>query len=307
MERRDLALVELGRALKSAGYRFTTVTPETHARVLRREPRSARTLCDVFGWNRAFARETLSPELLTLADRAGVLAPEGAQLRSTVRFSSLGDLLLAHSAFPTNDADSVFFGPDTYRFCAFVARHLDGRARLVDVGCGTGAGALVASARARRVVLSDINEAALRFARINAELAGVPVEVVKSDVLAGVVGHMDAVIANPPYLLDASKRVYRDGGGEVGEALALRIAREAIGRLPPGGVLLLYTGAPILDGVDVVHRQLEAVCRESGASLSYEELDPDVFGSELDEPAYSRVERIAAIGAVVTTKGRRGD
>jgi hypothetical protein len=33
--------------------------------------------------------------------------------------------------------------------------------------------------------------------------------------------------------------------------------------------------------------------------MTYEELDPDVFGGMLRRPAYDDVERIAAVGAVI--------
>src|SRR5690606_38669702 len=97
-------------------------------------------------------------------------------------------MLFAHSGFPTTDADAVFFGPDTYRFCALLERAAGRAKRVVDVGCGSGVGGLVLGAAAKRVVLADINERALRFARVNAALAGVDAEVVRSDVLADVTG-----------------------------------------------------------------------------------------------------------------------
>ena len=37
----------------------------------------------------------------------------------------------------------------------------------------------------------------------------------------------------------------------------------------------------------------------SGCSLRYDEIDPDIFGEELERPRYAEVERIAAIGAVI--------
>jgi hypothetical protein len=60
----------------------------------------------------------------------------------------------------------------------------------------------------------------------------------------------------------------------------------------------LYTGAPIVEGVDVLREGLLALAATAGASLAYEELDPDVFGDELDGAAYAHVDRIAVIGAV---------
>jgi release factor glutamine methyltransferase len=300
MNESDGALLELGHALRAQDYQFVTITPESHRRVLERDPRPARTLRDVFGWNRPFDAESVPARLLELARRAGVVERDGVLLRATVRFSNLGDKLLVHSAYPTSAADSVFFGPDTYRFCSFITRVLASCERLVDVGCGSGAGGLVAAAWAERVVCADVNPFALRLAAVNAALAGTSVELVESDVLASVRGRIDAVITNPPYLRDAAHRIYRDGGGTWGEGLSLRIARQALERLDPGGKLYLYTGAPIVDGVDVLRAQLVGLCDDAGASLRYDELDPDVFGSELDGAAYADVERIAAVGAVLT-------
>ncbi len=111
---------------------------------------------------------------------------------------------------------------------------------------------------------------------------------------------VDLEIANPPYLLDGSHRVYRDGGGSLGEGLAVRIVREGLPRLRTGGKIVLYTGAPIVDGADVVRASLAPVVSAMNARMSYRELDPDVFGEELELPHYAAVERIAVIGAVIT-------
>ena len=294
----DAALVELGRALQSRAYEFVTVTPDTHRRVLERDPRPARDLRDVFGWNRPFAAELLPEGMLRLAQHADVLRSDGELLRSCVRFSSLERRLYVHSSFPTSSADAVFLGPDTYRFAGLVARSLRSCECLVDIGCGTGAGGLGAAALARRLVLADISPRAVRFAAINAALAGIGAEVVESDVLAGVIGPVDAVIANPPYLRDRALRVYRDGGGRFGEALSLRILQQSVERLAPGGRIVLYTGSAIVDGRDGFRERAEEMCRAAGASVEYTELDPDVFGSELGEAPYAGVERLAAVGLV---------
>jgi release factor glutamine methyltransferase len=305
LDARASALVELGRALLGQGYHFVTVTPDTHRRVNRRAARAGRAtaqdLRDVFGWSRPFHPQLLSPALLELASAAGAVVADGSELRPTVRFSSLAGGLFIHSAYPTLEGDSVFFGPDTYRFCSFVGRQL-ARAprvgRLCEVGCGSGAVGLVMSRHASKVVLADISARALMLARVNAALAGIEVEVVPSDVLAGVDGTLDVVIANPPYMLDEARRTYRDGGGAYGEALAVRIVRQALTRLSRGGTLLLYTGAAIVGGDDTFLRAVRPLL--ANHAHHYEELDPDVFGEELERPPYAEVERIAAVGLTVS-------
>jgi methylase of polypeptide subunit release factors len=292
--------LSLGHALKRTGYQFVTVTPETHRRNDERATRvnvsKATTLRDVFGWNRAFDRELLPTSMFELLQAADVLEEVQAGFRSRVRFSTLGDHLFVHSAFPTLDADAVFFGPDTYRFCQLLARWAPNARRVVDVGCGTGAGGLTLSNRVEDIVLADVNPRALDYADVNASLAQRPTSIVQSDVLSGIDGDFDLVIANPPYMCDSAGRTYRDGGGTYGEALSVRIVREALDRLRGSGVLIVYTGAAIVDGVDQFYSAVRPHLELHAARVRYEEIDPDVFGDELELPGYADVERIAAVG-----------
>lgn len=307
----DQALLQLGRRLRADGYRFTCVTPATHARNNAREgSERARTLRDVFGWSRPFAPGLISADELQQLQAAQVLTGEGDLLRSTVRWSSLDDLLLVHSAFPTDASDAVFFGPDSYRFAQVIHDHLQRTPKpvqhAVDIGCGTGVGALLIARAAQHAQVSavDINPLALRYTAINAALAGVGnLSVEPSDLLDGISGTFDLIVANPPYMLDASERVYRHGGGALGAQLSLRIVEQACERLSPAGTLLLYTGGAVVEGRDAL---LEAIrLRLAGPQWSwvYREVDPDVFGEQLLEPGYERVERIAAVALTVTRNG----
>ncbi|MEO5572922.1 MAG: methyltransferase [Gammaproteobacteria bacterium] len=306
----DKALFDLGVSLRAVGYHFITVSPETHRRVnARPENSQARSLRDVFGWSRPFSESLLPPALLGLLDAAGALVKEGELLRSTVRFSSLGETLYVHSAYPTKDADAVFFGPDSYRFAALIERELGENqpaagSCIADIGCGTGIGGIVIEkllrGQQRHLVLADINPHALRYAQINAALAGIEnAECVLSDILKAVDGPLDLIVANPPYLVDSGARIYRHGGGQWGHALSVRIVRESLPRLAPGGRLILYTGAAIIEGVDVFKEAIVAELRAAGVGYVYEEIDPDVFGEELDNPAYGAVDRLAAVALII--------
>ena len=304
----DQAMLQLGKRLRADGYRFTSVTPATHARVnARPEAEQARTARDVFGWNRPFRSSLVSADELDQMRRAQVLKAHGELLLSTVRWSTIDDLLLVHSAYPTQEADAVFFGPDSYRFAQVIHDHLQRTPKriehAVDIGCGTGVGALLIARAAPHAQVSavDINPLALRYTAINAALAGLSnVSVEPSDLLGGITGLFDLVVANPPYMLDASERTYRHGGGSLGAQLSLRIVEQASERLGSGGSLLLYTGVAIIDGRDAL---LDAVrLRLAGPAWSwvYREIDPDVFGEQLSEPGYEQVERIAAVVLTVT-------
>lgn len=300
------ALTDLLHLLQDRDYAFVTPTPATHARVLARPGAAwAADLRDIFGWSRPFRADVAGPAMMTAMQTARVLAPHGDGWRSLVRASSLDGLLFLHSAYPTVEADSVFFGPDTYRFAQAIAGVLDRPVRrAVDIGCGAGPGAvLVARAHPRADVLAvDINDAALRLARANAAVAGVAVRAVRSDLLADVDGAFDLIVANPPYMADPSARAYRDGGGPLGAGLSLRIIDVAIERLTPGGTLLLYTGAAVVNGRDPFHDAAAARLEARGLAWRYREVDPDVFGEELETSAYAEADRIAAV--VLTAQQR---
>lgn len=306
-QRVDGELLELGKRLRRDGYRFITPTPLTHERVMQRVQRPlAKDQRDVFGWSMPFEQGLFGAEQFQALQRAGILEQQGALWRSRVRWSSLDDQLFVHSAFPTRQSDAVFFGPDTYRFARAIEAHLQQRQapvkRAVDIGCGARVGAILL-ARARpqaQVVAVDINPQALRLSAVNAGLAGTDnIAIYHSDLLASVEGQFDLVVANPPYMNDQQQRAYRHGGGALGEALSVRIVREALPRLSPGGTLLLYTGIAMVAGEDPFLTQIESMFG-SDFSWTYAELDPDVFGEELLKPGYEQVERIAVTLLTVT-------
>lgn len=272
-------LVEVGRWLRRVGYQFVVPTPETYRRVNARDyvPDDHR---GAFGWSRPFGRHLLPSGII---DALGEhLAPtDDGRYRVDVRFATLGPDIFACSSHPTETHDAVFFGPDTYRFCAAVHRRASCEGVVADIGCGSGAGGL--SLACAHVILADANPRALAFARVNAVLAGRSADVVDGDLFENV-PECDLAIANPPYIAEDGK-LYSDGG-VLGTEIALRIVEQAKGRAKR---LIMYTGAPIIDGRDQLRTRLPL------SNFTYEELDPDVFGEELDRPQYARVERIAAV------------
>ncbi len=302
----DEALVAIGLQLQRSGYHFTTVTPDTHRLVNQRaENAEARDLQGVFGWSRPFRPALLAADLRAAMARAAALdAVDGGLLRSRIRFSSVEGRLMLHSAFPTTAHDAVFLGPDTYRFIALLRRTLGGGPSLLEIGAGTGAAILSLADRFARLTATDINPRAVRYARVNAILAGCArLDLRCADLACGVEDAFSAIIINPPYLSDAQGPLYRAGGAR-GIALALRMLSAALPLLAPGGCLVLYTGAPVSAGVDLLAEALPPILGVPGLEARYEVLDVDVFGAELAGPAYDGIERIAVVAVIVS---RRND
>lgn len=70
---------------------------------------------------------------------------------------------------------------------------------VLEVGCGQGTIALAAARSGARVVATDLNPTALARLRDTALAEGLAVDVVRTDLAAGL-GRFDRVLANPPYL-----------------------------------------------------------------------------------------------------------
>lgn len=307
LQEADRALLALGQELQDQGYRFVTVTPATHQRVIRRAESDAPLLQQLFGWNRPVPVADVPARLIGFLEMAEAADIQDGRLRSRVRYSSVGAQLFVHSGFPTEAADSVFFGPDTYRFARALRQVVTEMPKsspltIIDIGCGSGAGGLHAASLFQgrtEVILTDINLQALRYSAINAALNGIAhVRTVMSDVFANLEIQADLILSNPPYLVDPLGRQYRHGG-ELGFDLSVRIVEESLPHLAPGGRLFLYTGTPVVNGVDQFWQAVAPVLSQHACDFSYDEIDPDVFGEELDHAPYDRVDRLAVVGLTV--------
>ncbi len=297
------ALLALGRLLNSYGYRHTAISAASHQRVVQRRGPAAgapASLRDIFGLSARFSADDLDPRIWNAMNEAGILRREGGGWRSKLRVASADGRLFFHSAYPTLEDDAVFFGPDSYRFLRALRPALAHGPvrRAVELGCGAGAGA-VAIARhwpQAQVLAVDLNENAVTLAAVNADLAGAHrVRTVHGDLLSEVEGDFDLIVAHPPYLLDPLGRPLRHGGGAHGEQRSFDIVQAALGRLAPGGRLLLYTGVAMSDGADPLLGRLAGLLNVPGLRWRYEEIDPDIHGEELAEAGYEDADRIAAV------------
>lgn len=143
------------------------------------------------------------------------------------------------------------FNPKLFWSGDFLARSLDERlvprgSEVLDLGTGTGAGALAAARWAGRVVAVDVNAAAQRCARINVLLNRLEdrVEVRGGDLFEPVRDErFDVVLFNPPYY-PGVPRDPLDGAFRAAD-VPRRFALELAAHLRPGGhalVLLSSTG-----------------------------------------------------------------
>jgi len=138
---------------------------------------------------------------------------------------------------------------------------------FADVGTGSGcvAVALLVEREHARGHGIDVSAGALDVARLNAGRHGVldRLRLHEGDLLAPLLGapdhgRLDAVVSNPPYLVEGDPSVERgvaehephaalfDPGDDPLE-VGRRLAHEALGALRPGGLLALEVGAGVAD------------------------------------------------------------
>ncbi len=120
-------------------------------------------------------------------------------------------------------------------------------ARVLDLGTGSGALAVVAShAGAAQVTAVDVSRQALAAAWCNARCRGLRVRVRLGDLIQPVLDErFDVIVSNPPYVPAAHEWLPRRGldraydGGIDGRAVLDRVCTEAPKLLAPGGVFLV--------------------------------------------------------------------
>ncbi|MBC7291298.1 MAG: methyltransferase [Actinotalea sp.] len=168
------------------------------------------------------------------------------------------------------------------------------RRRALDVGTGCGIQALHAARHSDAVVATDLSARALAFARFNAALAGVALDLRRGSMLEPVAQDepFDLVVSNPPFVITprAPGAVagatgagaplpvfeYRDGG-RAGDDLVADLVRDVGSVLAPGGV------AQLLGNWE--HRRGEGWQERVGAWLDASGLDGWVVQREVQDPA----------------------
>lgn len=117
-------------------------------------------------------------------------------------------------------------------------------ARALDLGTGCGVQALHLGGHAEHVVVTDLSERALGYARFNAALNGTTWDLRSGSMLDPVAGErFGLVVSNPPFVITPRSGVvplfeYRDGGA-AGDAVVRDLVRSVGAHLEPGGVAQL--------------------------------------------------------------------
>ncbi len=181
------------------------------------------------------------------------------------------------------------FNPVLFRSSVFLVEQLVGRVQphhsVLDMGTGSGVGAVFAADISQRVVAVDINPEAVRCATINALLNRVDDRVcVQQSDLFGTLGgqRFDVVLFNPPYYAQAPADDYDHAWR--GENLFQRFAAGLPAYLTPNGFALVVFSSDGDEGALLAALHEAGLCVEAVAVRDLINEILTVYRIETDTP-----------------------
>lgn len=116
--------------------------------------------------------------------------------------------------------------------------------RVLDMGCGAGANAILAAQHSNDVLGVDVNPVAVSAAQVNAQRNRVAerTRFAESDVFEAVDGHFDLIVFDPPFRWFQPRDLLERAIADENYASLTRFMREVADRLRPGGEALVFFG-----------------------------------------------------------------
>ena len=211
-------------------------------------------LADITGWSRsrfhAFPEAVLEPEQLSAYRKIIERRAAGEPVAHILGHQDFWSLTLEVTP------DTLIPRPDTECLVeAALSLPLPHRARVIDLGTGTGAIALALLSERPdwEVLATDLVPEAVALARRNAERCGLPLTVIQSHWFASLEHqHFDLIVSNPPYIEEGDRHLssgdvrYEPDSALVSGPDGLDAIRHLVHEsqywLTPGGWLVLEHG-----------------------------------------------------------------
>ena len=183
-------------------------------------------------------REAIAPMNLESWLKAGMVGHKENQVLPLIKMIPLDPFVIAHDIFDSPNLSSDFVmgvGASTETLVKFM---INRRSRLaLDMGSGSGILGLFKSLSADRVILSDRNSRAIRFADFNIRINNLPnVECREGDLFEPVKNlKFDYIVSNAPFVITPSSGYLFLDGGSQGDQFIQRFIRGAAELLNEGG------------------------------------------------------------------------
>ena len=193
--------------------------------------------------DRSSIDEVLPKLFIDMAIESGILAEQAGRVSASIVIVPVGKMLFASDAFrKLGGPDSSDFVLPARTYATDYLRHMTVRdpvAETVDLGCGCGVHALLASSHSDAVIATDISESAVAYTRFNAELNDIRnVEARVGKMFEPLESRrFDLIVSNPPFIIGPnSDLTYRDNPLDLDD-FCRYLVREAPSHLKEGGRL----------------------------------------------------------------------
>lgn len=169
----------------------------------------------------------------------GLVELDGDQVRPLVMMRPWDELVVASDRRRRGqgglDADFVMgISPSTLMLAQLTVRQ--GAETVLDIGTGSGFQALISASRGARVTATDVNPRALAFARLNAVLNEIELELLAGSLYEPVAGRQfDQIVSNAPFIVAPAPTHFFLHGGLRDDGVGRALARGAAEHLTPGG------------------------------------------------------------------------
>ncbi len=189
--------------------------------------------------DREVAEAAFSPLPPAAWERLGLVDIDGGRVRPLVMLRPWDELVVA-SDRPRRpgaglDADFVMgISPSSQLLAQLTVRAP--AAAALDIGTGSGFQALLAAGHSGAVTATDVNPRALAFARLNAALNGVDLEVLPGSLYEPVAGRrFDLIVSNAPFVIAPQPTHFFLHGGMADDGTCRALARGAAAHLTEAG------------------------------------------------------------------------
>lgn len=232
---------------------------------LRRERSPAALLARLFAYADPIAaeelEETFPPGVAEALLEVGLLHRGDDGITSTMRVMPFESLWIASDEM--NAPEDPVMGPGATTLQLARAMGVSAGASILDVGCGAGTLALVASARgAGRVVGVDLMVRAIEWSRFNARLNRLSTVFEAGDLTQPVAGQrFDLVVSQPPFVIqpEGTEQTTYLHGGKAGDEITLRLLGELPDVLGDDGRAVVLFDAPRLSEAPIDKRLNSAI------------------------------------------------
>ncbi len=172
--------------------------------------------------------------------RAGLLRQRAGQLEPTVQLTPWRGLLVAHDPDPDGELWPTHVSGPTPAAETLAQLIVPGPGPAMDLGTGCGLLALLLARPTVLVTATDINPAALRYARLGAELNEVVVDVREGSLFDAVgESRFQRIVSNPPFVISPDTALIFCHGGMPRDETSRRVVEGAGAHLVDGGIAVM--------------------------------------------------------------------